>query len=307
MNKHNFEIYLRENLAILKDSEVNEIISEYLQHIEMKQADGISEEAAIKDFGDLDDLVSEILDAYKINTSKDKYEDLGNTIKNGLNKGLNFINKITSSLMNRSGRQMFSLVVEFIVVLLIIGVFNFAIDVFASSISRMFYFRPHFITSGIRFLIRLLKTILGLTISLSVLYWFVYDRILNQEVPQPELKVKDNYKKTVSSEDVNFNQDVDLDFKTNKNHANSESFSKKLWAANTILFKIIGFIILIPMIVVGVLLGLFLLTVLYNTVIGYGSVGISLILIGVAVIYYYLIILGLKLVGGGQSKWKRQL
>lgn len=305
MNKHNFEIYLRENLAILKDSEVDEIISEYLQHIEMKQADGISEEAAIKDFGDLDDLVSEILDAYKINTSKDKYEDLGNTIKNGLNKGLNFINKITSSLMNRSGRQMFSLVVEFIVVLLIIGVFNFAIDVFASSISRMFYFRPHFITSGIRFFIRLIKTILGLTISLSVLYWFVYDRILNQEVPQPEIKVKTNYKKTKNSENVNLDQEKEV--ATKVDDPSRESFSKKLWTANAILFKIIGFIVLIPMIVVGVLLGLFLLTVLYNTVIGYGSVGISLILIGSSIIYYYLIILGLKLVGGGQGKWKKLL
>lgn len=306
MNKHNFELYLREKLAILKDSEVDEIISEYLQHIEMKQADGISEEEAIKDFGDLDDLVSEILDAYKINTSKDKYEDIGNTIKNGLNRGLNFINNVTSSLMNRSGRQMFSLVVEFIVVLFVIGIFNFAIDVFASSISKMFYFRPYFITGGIRFLIRLVKTILGLTISISVLYWFVYDRILDKEVAQPEIKVKTKNHKPNNKEDLNFAQDGESGFQPQRNGASKDSFSKKLWTANMILFKIIGFIVLIPMIVFGVLLGLFLLTVLYNTVIGYGSVGISLILIGIAVIYYYLIILGLKLVGGGQGRWKGQ-
>ncbi len=66
MNKLKFEAYLRSELSILQNDEIDEIVSEYLQHIDMKVLEGVSEEEAIADFGDLNDLVDDLLSAYKI-------------------------------------------------------------------------------------------------------------------------------------------------------------------------------------------------------------------------------------------------
>ena len=56
------------------------------------------------------------------------------------------------------------------------------------------------------------------------------------------------------------------------------------------------------MIVVGVFLGIAFVIVVYNTIIGYGSIGISLILSGVFLMYFYLLTVGINFVSGGKTK-----
>lgn len=307
MNKQNFELYLREKLAILKENEVDEIINEYLQHIEMKKADGISEEKAISDFGDLDDLAIDILDAYKIDTKSDKFEDFSATIKFWLNKSLNYINNLTSSIMNRTGREIITLIVEFVVILIVIGLLTSVIDLFARNVSLVFYFRPYFITNIIRFFIKILKTILSLTVSLSVLYWFANVRILEAE---QDFSLQKSFKEDQIKQNTKDIKNIDyiqpdqkpLKFKNKKdNKSTGKSFSKQLVAINILILKIIGFLILIPMIVGGVLLGIFFITFFYNTMLGFGSWGILLIVSGVSLIYFYLLIFGINLIGGSSK------
>ena len=67
MNKKSFIKKLKNNLSILEESEVNDIIEEYSNNIDEKIKNGKSEEEAIKDFGDIDELSKEILKTYKIN------------------------------------------------------------------------------------------------------------------------------------------------------------------------------------------------------------------------------------------------
>lgn len=67
MNKLAFLSALRSKLGILNADEINDIIDEYSGYIESKMAEGKSEEEAVNDFGSVEDLASEILDAYKIN------------------------------------------------------------------------------------------------------------------------------------------------------------------------------------------------------------------------------------------------
>lgn len=68
MNKEIFLKELREYLRILEDKEQEDILEEYAQHIDMKMQKGLSEEEAIQDFGSIDELASQILEAYHVKT-----------------------------------------------------------------------------------------------------------------------------------------------------------------------------------------------------------------------------------------------
>lgn len=65
MNKEIFLTQLREYLKILEDREQEDILAEYAQHIDMKMQKGLSEEEAIRDFGPMEELAAEILEAYQ--------------------------------------------------------------------------------------------------------------------------------------------------------------------------------------------------------------------------------------------------
>lgn len=66
MDKKTFISELRQALSVLQEDELEDIISEYEQHIDMKQKDGLTEEDAIADFGSLNELAAEILEAYHV-------------------------------------------------------------------------------------------------------------------------------------------------------------------------------------------------------------------------------------------------
>lgn len=67
MKREEFLKALEERLQVLNSQEREDIVSEYRQHIELRMESGLTEEEAIGDFGDLDELVAEILDAYSVN------------------------------------------------------------------------------------------------------------------------------------------------------------------------------------------------------------------------------------------------
>lgn len=66
MKKEEFLAKLKKNLSILEEKEIQDIVEEYEQHIDMKMKGGLSEEAAIQDFGDLKELTAGILEAYHV-------------------------------------------------------------------------------------------------------------------------------------------------------------------------------------------------------------------------------------------------
>lgn len=72
MNKAEFIEKLSSSLAILTEDERQDILDEYEQHIDIKVTRGMSEEAAIADFGRIEDLVADILAAYHVRISEAK-------------------------------------------------------------------------------------------------------------------------------------------------------------------------------------------------------------------------------------------
>lgn len=67
MTKMEFLDYLEKRLRVLNEKERKDILGEYAQHIELKMESGLSEDAAIHDFGNLEELTAEILEAYNVN------------------------------------------------------------------------------------------------------------------------------------------------------------------------------------------------------------------------------------------------
>lgn len=68
-SKESFLKELQSGLAVLAESEQQDILAEYAQHIDMRMAGGLTEEEAIRDFGDIHQLTAEILAAYHVNPS----------------------------------------------------------------------------------------------------------------------------------------------------------------------------------------------------------------------------------------------
>lgn len=82
MKKDEFLNLLDKKLQVINERERRDIIDEYRTHIEMKMKEGKTEEEAIEDFGDIDELVDDILDAYKINTDRVHHHDFDRKFNN---------------------------------------------------------------------------------------------------------------------------------------------------------------------------------------------------------------------------------
>ncbi len=66
MDKKTFLEELRSSLSVLQETELNDIMDEYEQHIDMKVQSGLTEEEAIAEFGNRKELTAEILEAYHV-------------------------------------------------------------------------------------------------------------------------------------------------------------------------------------------------------------------------------------------------
>ena len=90
MNQDKFFKELEKRLDILSEEERNDIINEYKDTLHEKIKHGETEEKAIEDFGSMDELVKEILSAYKINpkyaSEDDKLYKASSDIGNSLNR-----------------------------------------------------------------------------------------------------------------------------------------------------------------------------------------------------------------------------
>lgn len=72
MNKKEFVSYLESSLSVLNKDERDDIINEYIQHIDNKLSEGLSEKEAVKTLGNIDDMVREILSAYNVDPDYNK-------------------------------------------------------------------------------------------------------------------------------------------------------------------------------------------------------------------------------------------
>ena len=95
---------------------------EYRTHIEMKVQEGKTEAEAIEDFGDIDELVNEILDAYKINTKQvnNSFDHKFNSFMDDLFEGFQrFLGSFTSLDVEDVVRLVFEILTILILLLIL--------------------------------------------------------------------------------------------------------------------------------------------------------------------------------------------
>ena len=133
MSKEEFLKTLRKRLSILEDSEIEDIISEYEGYIEEKVNVGLSESEAIKELGDIDEIVSDLLAAYKV---KEPKSDNFNSI---INKFCNAIDNFMSSLDNKSAKDIIRILIEVIIILLAIWLLKIPFALIRNLGESIFY------------------------------------------------------------------------------------------------------------------------------------------------------------------------
>ena len=106
MLKKEFLDVLNQKLSLISDKEREDIVLEYGTYIDDKIASGVAEEEAVAGFGDVDELVKDILDAYKINT--DSMDPFSNR------------EELFSKLGNFSMNEIFHILFDAIVLVLIL-------------------------------------------------------------------------------------------------------------------------------------------------------------------------------------------
>ncbi len=215
MTKKKFLSELEKKLSVLDDSEIQDIVNEYRDIIDEKVKHGKTEKEAIEDFGSLDDLVKEILSAYKINPNykeahKDEFEasakKLGEDFDDFIKKGAEKASKATKKVMDQVRENDQEFTVEFVFELLFKAIAALLLCVVATipmtiikelveSLLRMF------VSPLSNILIFLFEFVLG--ILFLILCGFIFIAMFKQYVtPNKKKEVKkEEIKKETKSEE----------------------------------------------------------------------------------------------------------
>lgn len=127
MNKEKFIKELSKKLSILNEEERNDIINEYIDMIDEKVKHGKTEEEAVKDFGNLDDLAKEIISTYKVNPNYHKNETFSNVekvISDGAKKLTDFTNDIIDNVKegDLNLQKIFEIAISIFILLIVFAV-----------------------------------------------------------------------------------------------------------------------------------------------------------------------------------------
>ncbi len=281
MNKRNFLKILDQKLSVLSETERKDIINEYQDIIEQKVKHGKTEEEAVKEFGNIEELTLEILKVYKINPdyNKDNKDFIGgfeNAIKNGAKKVSkateDFIDNINIDNNKLTLQKVFEFVIKLIILLLGLLIlkipFMFIQELGVSLFETTnFSFFKHIWN----ILIEFIYFVVSITVIIAIIIRFI-NSIQKNETANQE---KDS--KLVSK-------------KNNEENKKIESQNNKLSDIIMLIVKIWVFmIILLPSfgIIIGMLIGLCIL--IYLTIKGILLIGPIILLIGLLVSGIYLI------------------
>ena len=235
MNKNDFIDKLKDKLKILNKDEVEDIINEYSEHIDEKIKSGTSEKDAISEFGDINELVEGILDAYKINKDYNKgqstfIDDIAFTSKEVFNKTIKIF-------MDGTFKDIMQFLIYILIALMICAVvkipFYFVQDCFENIITPIPYKFYNVISTIAEVVINLVYIVVAYIVFIKLMN----ERILNgfRLTNEPKKsKAKTKVKESKKEEKENLS----------KNDNSFMSFVSKLILY---FFKLIAFFILVIM------------------------------------------------------------
>ena len=186
MNRFEFVNKLNGRLYLLSEAERRDIIDEYIGHIDLKMQSGKTESEAIKDFGDIDELAQEILEAYHIDSSK----VAGKTIDIYIKQIFDYFSRVAEKILGFSAAQLAQFFVEFVVLLLLLNVLRFPIGFCADIFSRLFSWMPASIYHFIDRLTELVANILCVLMGFVFIYQFINKKVINSNIVPKQTEIK---------------------------------------------------------------------------------------------------------------------
>lgn len=233
MTKQDFLNRLSLRLEVLSRKEREDIIEEYSQHIDMKVQSGMSEEDAINDFGDIDALADEILEAYNLNTDyvkdKERRQSFEKKIADKVSGFAKTISKIADSISQKNGKQIFSIAMKFIILVVILLLLRIPVSVLIGLAAVLFAFLPGFMEAAITGIISVLINLIYLGVVCYSVYYF-FRRIADEDtgVSDSEDFAEDIKREKVSYSENNNDWDNEESYRENgyKNEKREKRFFK---------------------------------------------------------------------------------
>lgn len=290
MNKEQFLNKLEKELSILNQKERQDIINEYKDTIEEKVKHGQTEEEAVKDFGDLDELVSGILEAYKINPEyghKEEgsfskiTEESEKLIKKGANKLADMTREFANNIKDNDAEMNLTLAFEIIIkiffTLIILSVMTGVFRIFrhlAFSFADTF-FSP--LSGLVKVFILILFIALYLGLSLLVIItifkqYFKKESTNNQVINSEEKEIKEDREKQKNEKPVK------IIHKNGPTIGSVLLLMLKIWALIFVLF---------PLFCVDVCVVLGMLLSIFYWIKGINLLGLTLLLLGFVVMFIW--------------------
>lgn len=293
MNKKQFISELEKRLKVLNENERKDIINEYSDIINEKIKNGETEEQAVLEFGNIDSLVKEILESYKINPDYDngfskKAKEVASTTEDFIKKGAKKLADTTTNVVNdfkNSGNTLtletiFEIILKVFVFLIILAILRVPFYLLRSLGSSVLggIFDPFD---------------LGISVVWNIIMWFIYiiccvlvgiiffkKYFNNVKETVTNVEPSNEVKKNTSKIDNSVYSNID----TMHNQANKYVETKKSSSALSILLKICAIIfIMIPL--CSIIVGLFTATgiSLYFLIKGVPIFGIFIALLGLSI------------------------
>lgn len=166
MTKQAFLTALNDRLQVLNKNERQDIIDEYAAHINMKVREGVSEEVAIAGFGDFDELVEDLLQAYHVNPAFAAEES--DTVVSFVKRFGYFVDDTLDALLNLNRKEAGQLIVKGVILLIFVLIICGGIDML---ISPMEYFVDDIHINAVAMVFGL---ILSLVVGLAKVAVWVY-------------------------------------------------------------------------------------------------------------------------------------
>lgn len=199
MTKKEFFRYLEKRLAVLDKKERADILAEFDQHINNKIASGCTEEQAIADFGDLEQFVEEILEAYKVDPEYDRGGNEGFVQR--LGRG---INSFAEALLAMDKKQLLRALVKLAVLIVALVLVKLLINPFADVFGGLFAPFGSGVHNFFGTLIYFLLNLIYLVVFVYAVYLFIVKVFLEEsgkQTPPSEGHYFKGHKKRKQKED----------------------------------------------------------------------------------------------------------
>ena len=312
MNKKTFIKKLKNNLSVLDENEVKDIIEEYTDIIDEKIKDGKSEEEAIKDFGDINELSKEILKAYKINPKfietkePELRQDFEQTIKKGAKKLSDFTKNIVDDVKKQDNITL-EFICEIIIKIIILIVICAVLTIPFWLLLRL----GHAI-----FNIAFFPLDIILNVIWGILVWILYFVVCviivitmfknnfkgeNSKEEQKKRTAKNN--EEISLKKIKIEETDTEENKKKKKKEQVKSSSNNVLAIIKVCIKVLVFIFFIlPIIFIIVGLIFAIVGVIYYIIQGLNLWGVLVLLIGLTCFFIYIYLLLKNLFGHQKSR-----